>query len=89
MKIIPVDDACPGMLAKIMNILYELGANIRQALVVRNGDGTPTHLVVTMDGGVPGTAVKRIYAIGGIAEVIILRPCGYIYNIRAKYRGTS
>lgn len=55
-----------------MNILFELGVNIRQALVVREGDGTPTQLVITMDGGIPATAPSRIYEIGGVQRVDIL-----------------
>ncbi len=76
LRIIPVDDARAGLLAHIMNVLFELEVNIRQALVVRKDDGSPTELVITMDGGIPATAPARIYDIGGIADVRILSSRG-------------
>lgn len=76
LRIIPVDDGQAGLLAHIMNILYDLEVNIRQALVVRKGDGSPTELVLTMDGGIPATASSRIYGVGGIAKVEVLSSRG-------------
>ena len=71
-EIVPKDDSRPGTMAGIMIILSSAGINIRQA-VVSSGDNLMgvTHLMITVDGTIPGNILSAIREADGVAQVIL------------------
>ncbi len=71
-EIVPKDDSRPGTMAGIMTILSAAGINVRQA-VVSSGDNLMgvTHLMITVDGTIPGNILSAIREADGVAQVIL------------------
>jgi len=72
LEIVPTDDSRPGTMAGIMTILSSAGINVRQAVVSssRTGFGE-THLMITVDGGIPGNIISAVREADGVAQVVI------------------
>ena len=70
-EIVPEDDSRPGTLAGIMNILSDAGINVKQAVVRGGKEGEVSHLVIVMDGTIPGGVLASIRGSPGVANVIL------------------
>ena len=70
-EIVPDDDTRPGLLAGIMNTFSAEGINIRQAVVSGESDDTVSHLIVVVDGEVPGNVLATVRGIPGVSMVIL------------------
>ena len=70
-EVVPEDDGRPGLLAGIMNIFSAAGINIRQAVVSSESEDTVSHLVIVVDGEVPGSVLAAVRGIPGVSMVIL------------------
>ena len=70
-EVVPEDDGRPGLLAGIMNIFSAAGINIRQAVVSGESEDTVSHLVIVVDGEVPGSVLAAVRGIPGVSMVIL------------------
>ncbi|AGI47546.1 putative regulator of amino acid metabolism, contains ACT domain [Thermoplasmatales archaeon BRNA1] len=69
-EVVPDDARRPGVMAGIMNVLSRAGINIRQA-VVTGEENEVSHLIITVDGDIPGYVMTEIRGSPGVASVII------------------
>ena len=70
-EVVPEDDSRPGLLAGIMNILSGAGINVRQAVVSGEGDDAVSHLVIVVDGTLPGNVLSSVRDVPGVSKVIL------------------
>ncbi len=70
-EIVPEDDTRPGLLAGIMNIVSADGLNVRQAVVSGESDLDVSHLIVVVDGEIPGNVLAAVRSVPGVSRVIL------------------
>lgn len=70
-EVVPEDDGRPGTMARIMMAISRDGINVRQAIVSGGEGGTPSHLIIAVDGHLGGDTVEAIRACDGVSKVII------------------
>ena len=71
MDIVPTDATMPGILAAITNILYKAGLSVRQAVVSDPGVRADSHLIVVVDGTIPGDTLSAVRQARGVASVTL------------------
>ena len=71
LEIVPTDAAMPGILAGIADVLYKAGLSVRQAVVSDPGEQCDSHLMVIVDGKIPGDTLSAIRQSRGVASVTL------------------
>jgi len=70
-EIVPVDASVPGVMAGILNVLYEARINVRQAVVSDPESDRFSHLIITVDGTIPGDVMTKVRNCRSVSSVII------------------
>jgi len=71
MEIVPTDATMPGILAGIADVLFKAGLSVRQAVVSDPGVRADSHLIVVVDGQIPGEVLSAVRQCRGVASVTL------------------